>query len=317
MGARSGYRRVEGSVRALVQEGERCVVAIDVPESGATRTVEVSARWVFDSVGPGTSSTAPTSGARLDFHGPHVECPTDTFEPGTATLMDFRTDQSAGVAFMYVLPTSARSALVERTVFAHPGAHCRDLVEFRHEEHVRDYLTQFLDAGNYRVTGREIGIIPLDRRPRATPVGAVIPIGARAGMVKASTGYGFERIQRHSDAIASCLSQGRSPAHAAPTHRWNRALDNALLRVIHDEPAEALRFLAFLLTRNPAPRILAFLDEDASLLSQFRLFATLPLAPFSRAQWHAVLGGRGATHRGVNPSGHQTVHHARDRGTRV
>ncbi len=288
IGARPGYRRVEGSVRAIVQQGDSCRVGIDLLESGGTRTVDISARWVFDSVGPGTSSTAPTSAAQLDFFGVYVECLTDTFEPDTATLMDFRTDQSAGVAFMYVLPTSARSALVERTVFAHPRGDDRSLAESHHEELVAEYLTQCLGAGSYRVTGRETGVIPLDRRPRATPMGSVIPIGARAGMVKASTGYGFERIQRDSAAIASCLSQGRSPTHAVPTHRWNRALDSALLRVVRDDPADALTFFESLLTRNPVQRVLAFLDEEASLRSQLQLFATLPLAPFARTQMRAV-----------------------------
>ncbi len=289
--ARSGYRRLRGSVRTVVQEGGRCVVSIDLPGAGGAQTVEVSARWVFDSAGPGASSSALTAAAQLDFFGLHVDCPTDTFESATATLMDFRTDQSSGVAFMYVLPTSARTALVERTVFARPSAYDPDVAGTRHEDHVRDYLTQYLGANTYRVTGREIGIIPLDRRPRATPVGSVIPIGARAGMVRASTGYGFERIQRHSAAIASCLSQGRSPAHAFPTRRWSRALDSALLRVVRDDPAEALTFFASLLTRNPVQRVLAFLDEEASLRSQFQLFATLPLAPFARSQARAVTRG--------------------------
>ncbi len=288
LGARSGYRRVEGSVRAIVEQGDSCRVGIDLLESGGTGTVDVSARWVFDSVGPDTSSTAPTSAAQLDFFGVYVECPTNTFEPGTVTLMDFRTDQSSGVAFMYVLPTSARTALVERTVFAHPRGDDPCVAESRHEALVAEYLAQCLGAGSYRVTGREIGVITLDRRPRATPVGSVIPIGARAGMVKASTGYGFERIQRHSAAIASCLSQGRSPTHAAPTHRWNRALDSALLRVVRDDPADALTVFASLLTRNPVQRVLAFLDEEASLRSQLQLFATLPLAPFARTQARAV-----------------------------
>ncbi len=229
----------------------------------------------------------------LDFLGLHVECPNDAFEPGTATLMDFRTDQSSGVAFMYVLPTSARSALVERTVFAQsraadPRVADPRVAECDQEEFVVEYLTQCLGVNSYQVTGCEIGVIPLDRRPRAAPKGSVIPIGARAGMVKASTGYGFERIQRHSAAIASCLSEGRSPTHATPTHRWNRALDNALLTVLRDDPANALSFLETLLTRNPVQRVLAFLDEDASLHAQLRLFATLPMAPFVRSQVRAV-----------------------------
>ncbi|NTV38742.1 MAG: lycopene beta cyclase [Demequinaceae bacterium] len=295
VGSRRGYRRASGTVRAVVEDGSGCRVTIDLPPSSGALTVEISARWVFDSVGVG-SAPASAHAAELDFLGLHVECPGDTFDQGAVTLMDFRTDQSAGVSFIYVLPTSPRSALVERTTFvvtgAGAGADDREAIGSSHEAHVRDYLLTCLDVDRYQVVGREAGTIPLERHPPATAAGSQIPIGARAGMVKASTGYGFERIQRHSKAIATLLSQGRSPADAATVHRWSRALDAALLRVIRDEPARAVEIFAALLTRNPAPRILAFLDEDATLRGQFLLFATLPLAPFARAQCRAMTRGR-------------------------
>jgi lycopene beta-cyclase len=292
IGARRGYRRVVGTVRTIADDGAGSRVTIDLPGPRGFRTVEVGARWVFDSVGPDSSPAASAPAAHLDFFGLHVECAADTFDPGAVTLMDFRTDQSAGVSFMYVLPTSTRRALVERTTFVVAGSDLGDTAGSRHEEHVRDYLRDHLGADNYRVVGCEVGTIPLELRPRAAAVGSLIPIGARAGMVKASTGYGFERIQRHSADIASRLCQGRSPTKAATKRRWNRALDDALLRVIRDEPAHAAEILEVLLRRNPAERILAFLDEEASLWSQLRLIATLPWAPFVRAQWRALAGKR-------------------------
>jgi lycopene beta-cyclase len=290
IGARRGYRRALGTVRTIAGDGADCRVTIDLPAPSGARTVEVKARWVFDSVGPDSSPAASAPVAHLNFLGLHVECSDDTFNPRAVTLMDFRTDQSAGVSFMYVLPTSSRSALVERTTFVVAGSGLGNTAGALHEEHVRGYLRIHLGVENYRVVGREVGTIPLELRPRAAAIGSLIPIGARAGMVKASTGYGFERIQRHSAAIASRLCQGRSPDDAASVRRWNRALDGALLCVIRDEPARAAEILAVLLRRNPARRILAFLDEDASLRGQFRLFATLPLAPFARALLRAVAG---------------------------
>lgn len=45
-----------------------------------------------------------------------------------------------------------------------------------------------------------------------------------------TTGHGL----LDSAAIATCLAHGRSSAHASPTRRWNRALDNALVSIIRD-----------------------------------------------------------------------------------
>ncbi len=292
---RSGYRRARGTVRAVSSDRNGCRVTIDLTECGGAEDVEVSARWVFDSVGIDRSPVASAPSARLDFLGLHIECSDDVFDPRAITLMDFRTDQSAGVSFMYALPTSRRNALVERTTFVFASSEDEGSIGARHEAHIGQYLRGRLGVERYRVAGREIGTIPLELRPPATVARPVVPIGARAGMVKASTGYGFERMQRHSAAIASCLVRGRHPRRAVPAHRWNRALDAALLRVIRDEPAQAMDILESLLARNPAQRVFAFLDEEASLRSQFQLFATLPLSPFARAQLRAFTGRRVGT----------------------
>lgn len=277
-----GYRRVAGTVASISQDREQCRVAVRLLGSGDQ--VEVSARWVFDSVGVGSVPTQPpASAAFLDFHGLYIECAQDTFDPATATLMDFRTDQSAGAAFVYVLPTSARAALVERTVFAFSDTYDRKVQAARHDALVRDYIREHVTTDECRVTGVEVGTIPLQRGRAVRGHGAVIPLGARAGMVRASTGYGFERIQRHSAAITQRLASGRNPRTAAGAHRWGNSLDNVLLRVIREDPATAVDVFAAMLTRNPAPRVLAFLDEDASPLSQLKLILTLPKAPFLRA----------------------------------
>lgn len=50
--------------------------------------------------------------------------------------------------------------------------------------------------------------------PAASP--GVVPIGARAGRVRASTGYGYDRIQWHSAAIARSLVRHGHPFDVAP-----------------------------------------------------------------------------------------------------
>lgn len=282
--SRPGYRHVHGTVRAIKPEGEGARVTIDLPDAGGVRTVEVRATWVFDSVAPGSRSEPTASLPHLDFLGLRVECAADVFDKDAATLMDFRTDQSSGVAFVYVLPTSPRTALVERTIFVHPQSRdCRG-AEPDHETHVVEYLRDVVGVRDYRVVGREVGTIPLVAAPPARAAGPVIAIGAKAGMVKAGTGYGFERIQRHSAEIAARLMSGRHPARAARPGRWYRLLDDALLRVIRDDPAGAVDVLTKLFMANSPARVLAFLDEDAGPLQQLRLFVTLPVFRFVRAR---------------------------------
>ncbi|MDN4475517.1 lycopene cyclase family protein [Demequina sp. SYSU T00192] len=269
---RRGYRRLSGTARGLAVDDAGVQVAYEDPDG---RARAVRARWVFDSVGPGAAAPVPDPDAVLDVAGIRIETARDAFDPAAVTLMDFRTGQEDGVAFAYVLPTSARTALVERTVYAGPeglgGA------ADAHEARLAAYVRDVLGLGEHRIVAHESGTIPLVLRPPARPDGPVVPIGARAGMVKPSTGYAFGRIQRHSAAIAAALAAGRYPGRAVPHRRWARTQDAALLRAMRTDPAAARGFLEALLTRNPGPRILAFLDEDLPAAEHLRLYATLPL----------------------------------------
>ncbi len=65
---------------------------------------------VFNSVyRPGSSSL----NVMQHFKGWVIETPSPGFDPGKASLMDFRVHQDEGTTFAYVLPFDERSALVE------------------------------------------------------------------------------------------------------------------------------------------------------------------------------------------------------------
>ena len=258
-------------------DGDGAVVRVDPLDGGRPWTVRT--RWVFDSVGP-TTPDPPLTTPHLEFVGHRVECDVDVFDPAVPTLMDFRTDQSAGLAFLYVLPTSPRAALVEHTRFVVPGGRPRPDVD--HQAALRRALAD-LGASQHRVIGVEQGTIPLHVAPPARPAGCVVPLGTPAGMVKASTGYGYVRIQRHSAQIARSLVRHGHPFDVPGPDRWHRGLDALLLEVVRDEPQAVVAVFSRLFARNPAARVLAFLDEDTSLLDELLLFRTLPVAPYWRA----------------------------------
>lgn len=286
--------QVAGRALEVVQGDDAVIVTVDMPGGGVTR---LRAPWVFDSVGPGASRADPRSAPHLDFLGLQVESDRDVFDPDAVTLMDFRTGQGDGVAFVYVLPSSPRTALVERTVFVHPGA--RGRVRGGHEAELATYLRDPLALPDVRVTGREEGLIPLVAHAPARPGGGIVPLGVRAGMVRASTGYAFARIQRHSEEIARRLVAERDPRRAARAERWPRLLDAALLRVIRADPHAVREAFAAMLTVHPPARTLRFLDGEASLADHARIFASLPLLRFARAQ---VSDLRPAARRGRRPT---------------
>ena len=265
LAASSNVEFVTRSADAVRGEGDHALVTVD----GAA----VTARWAFDS----RPLSSASSGPRLDFLGWEIDADADAFDPTVATFMDFRGREPGTVSFCYLLPTTARHALVEIAMFTWRDAG-PDLARA-----LTDYLRQVCGVAVWTVTRTEAGSLPL--APPAADVrgGRVIPIGVRGGMLKPSTGFAVERIQRHSAAIAGSLDRYGHPHAIAARHRRHAWLDRVFLEVLRRDPDVVEDVMAKLFTRNSAPAVLRFLDEDSSPAQEARLVATLPVSPFLRA----------------------------------
>ena len=214
---RQGFELRPGQVsEELADLGDRVVVVVD------GRPVESA--WAFDSV----LAPLPPAEVSLGFDGWEVETEGDVFDPATPTLMDFRTPQHGGLRFVYVLPVSARRALVEHTRFGSEAAPDADGVP--------RYLEDVLRAGSFIVLRREAGILSLQPRFPSPRSGRVVPIGNRGGLLKASTGYAYARIQRDSAAIARSLVRDGHPFDRPRTRARHRFLDATLLGLISNRP---------------------------------------------------------------------------------
>ena len=268
------FELVSGNVESVRDMREHALVRLDGRD--------VSASWAFDSRPLGSDQAWP----RLVFLGWEVEVDCDSFDPDVATFMDFRGRPAGRVSFCYVLPTTARHALVEIAEFQwHESA--PDL-----ESSLAEYLRNVCGLVSWTATRTEAGVLPLARPRVAGPNGRVVPIGVRGGRLKSSTGFALERIQRQSAAIAASLSRHGHP-HGIPPHTRRHAwLDGIFLDVIRSDPDLVEEVLGRLFARNGAPAVLRFLDEDSSIAQEARLIATLPVLPFLRA---AVFAG-GSSH---------------------
>jgi len=237
-------------------------------------------RWAFDSV-----SREPDAGpvdARLAFTGLEVACDRPRFDREVPTLFDFRPSATGGARFVYVLPQDPCRALVELTEFV-PRSGQPTPIAARTAD-VTAYLRDVVHCDGYRILRTESAVVPLRSRPPLRRRGRrVLAIGARAGLIKASTGYAYQRIQRDSAAIASSLVRHGHPFDGPRPRRRHRLLDAVLLEVLDRDPSRLEETFARLFAANPVDRVLRFLDEDTSVGDELRLIASLPPAPFLRA----------------------------------
>ena len=212
------------------------------------------------------------------FKGRVVETAQDFFDPGKATLMDFRVDQGHGTTFAYVLPLTTRKALVEYTLFTD-----RLLTTEQYDQGLDEYMDRFLKIGSHKVIEEEFGVIPMTGQSFPFYRNGMYQIGTAGGQTKASSGYTFQFIQKRSDLIAQALLSGKSlqdlPADAARFMFYDRVLLDVLAKGYW--PGD--RVFSRLFARNPVQRVFAFLDNESALGEELKLIASLPTLPFMRA----------------------------------
>ncbi|MFI5925630.1 lycopene cyclase family protein [Micromonospora sp. NPDC051543] len=234
----------------------------------------IRAGWALDSR-PRPPARAGRTTWLQHFRGWWLEADRPVFDPRRAVLMDFRTPQPArGVSFGYVLPVSDRYALVEYTEFS-PDL----LTDAGYDAALADYRDLLgLDPGGLRVREVENGVIPMTDAPfPARPSPRVVRLGTAGGATRPSTGFTFSAMYRQADQVARALAAGRPPvpAPAYPArHRW---MDAVALRALDSGGVGGPDFFDRLFDRNPAERVLRFLDgvttpaEEIAIMNSTRL----------------------------------------------
>jgi lycopene beta-cyclase len=211
------------------------------------------------------------------FKGWVIETSNPVFDFSKATLMDFRVDQQQGTTFVYVMPFSPQKALVEYTLFS------KELLPAKtYEDGLRSYIDEFIQPNSYTITEEEFGIIPMTNYRFPTHQQNIIHIGTAGGQTKASSGYTFRFIQKHSDAIVQRLVAGKSPVVPGTKKRFH-FYDSTLLNILEKDQLPGHEIFTRLFKKNKPQQVLRFLDNESSLAGELKIIASLPTMPFLKA----------------------------------
>ncbi|MDE3721292.1 lycopene cyclase family protein [Nocardiopsis sp. N85] len=274
---RAGFGDRVEQVPLLVEEvldgADHAVVSGVLPDGSTARS---TARWVFDSRPPRPLPVGRTL-LLQHFRGWFVRTPADSFDPEAAVLMDFRPPQPENaVAFAYVLPLSAREALVEYTEFGP-----EPLTTEEYDRHLAEHCAR-LGLEGFEVTDAEQGVIPMTDAALRTRVGRrVFRIGGAGGATRPSTGYTFSGVLRQTEAVAAALERGRVPVPPVPHRRRHLAMDAILLRALATGRVRGAEFFTGLLAPERLGDVLAFLDGGTRLPRELALGLRTPIAAMS------------------------------------
>jgi len=233
---------------------------------------------VFNSIYDPSQKDSKATHLLQHFKGRVIETEEDFFDPSAATLMDFRVDQQHGTTFAYVLPVSARRALVEYTLFTE-----KLLQPEQYDRGLNDYLREYLKIGRHTIVEEEFGVIPMTGQTFPFYRNGMYHLGTAGGQTKASSGYTFQFIQKRSDQIARALIEGKSLSALAGDPPRFLFYDRVLLDVLAKGYWPGDRVFARLFARNPVQRVFSFLDNESALADELRLISSLPTLPFLRA----------------------------------
>lgn len=273
-------------VQVQLGSGVASVAAASANQSATFTTeqgISVQARWAFDARPPQqvAQSTLVQQFAGWEVHTHH-----DAFDTRTVQLMAFE-PHARGLHFWYVLPYTARSALIESTWIS-PASWQPDT-----NQELQQYVDQHVQGKPYSVAYREQGVLPLDTVNPA-PASQVVALGRGGGTLRPSTGYAFLDTLAHAkglaDSLRTSLNHGgvekarlswQPQAFARPsTDHW---MDAVFLNALSQDWLRAPQYFMQLFERVGADGVVAFLSGSASVAQRVAIMRALPVMPFASA----------------------------------
>jgi lycopene beta-cyclase len=220
------------------------------------------------------------------FKGWVIETNSPCFNPSKATFMDFRVSQERGTTFMYVMPTSPATALVEYTLFT------KELLpQEAYEDALRQYISVDLGIADYKITHEEFGVIPMTNQLFSLQEERIIYMGIAGGQAKGSSGYAFRFIQKRTAQIVDDLMK----AGSVSLHRtWNdkkfHLYDSVLLNVLCNHKMNGAEIFSRIFQHNPPQRVLRFLDNESTFTEDLQIMRSVPTGIFLPAAMQELMG---------------------------
>ena len=206
------------------------------------------------------------------FFGQEIELDESRFDADQCVLMDFDDGFANGLAFVYFLPTSAKQALIEYTVFSEHRYNKEAL-----QPMLMQAVAQYTDQMAHRVVREESGVLPMgNKRIRAHQDPSYVFSGLHAGGARPSSGYAFQRIQAWAQACAVSLVEQNRLLPFAKDKWLQRHMDDLFLYVIKSQPKMASSLFKALFKHCPHPALVKFMSDQASLYDAFCVMKSLP-----------------------------------------
>lgn len=206
-----------------------------------------------------------------EFYGTEILC-SEPHGIQTVGLMDNLQVFENGVQFRYVLPLDKKRLLVEHTSFTDCPSDLKAL-----DQLTKKWITtHFSDA---QIIRQESAQIPMGYKEPINHLG--YPIGARGGMTRPATGYGYRTIKYWASNEARRLIKKNVSKVFKPSslHHW---MDHLFLDLIRDRPDVIPKILISMGCRLHGDDFAQFMIRER-LVDALRVIRVSPKKPFTLA----------------------------------
>lgn len=201
------------------------------------------------------------------FVGLEIKCQHDVFKVSEVTLMDIQ-EKSNFFNFLYVLPFSKNSALVESTYFS-----SKTFKKNIYVNDIKNYVYKKYNIKKFSVKFCEAGIIPMTRLKFKTQKN-IVKIGTAGNWVKMSSGYSLQNSFIYSKQIVDCILNNKYPRISAKP--FINFLDIMFCKYILKYPNHSKLFLKSFFFKNRLSRIVKFLCNRTSFIETLNIIIKLP-----------------------------------------
>lgn len=245
-----------------------------------TTTNQFTGNYVFSSLFDYRMAMQQTKYPVLQQHfvGWVVKTKVPVFNASEVTYMDFSIPQKGNTRFMYVLPYSTDTALIEYTLFSE-----QLLEKAQYEAQIKAYLSDRYQCDDFQILETEAGSIPMtcyDFRKHNT--GRIRYIGTAGGWAKPSTGYTLMSTSKKIPKLIMLIKKG-SPMKKLKLKNKFWYYDLLFLDVLHTDNAKGNAIFEALFKARSPQMVFKFLDEETNIFEDFTYINSCPKAPFIKA----------------------------------
>jgi lycopene beta-cyclase len=249
-----------------------------------TKNTTYTASYIFNSAFRNLNVKSNHINYVQHFKGWIIETELDSFNVKCPVFMDFNVEQHHDCRFVYTIPLTEKTALIEYTGFS-----AQKLDDDFYDSALASYIAQQDNIGKYKVVEIEKGEIPMVESDFINPYGErVLNIGTAGGNSKPSTGYTFYFIQKNTQAIIKLLEKNKEKLVLPKRNKRFLLYDKVLLEVLDKKEITAKSVFTDLFKKNKITNLLAFLNEESTLIEEIQIMNSVSKLHFIKASINKI-----------------------------